>query len=158
MNQRYHSAAVMPDGTPEPEFRRDRELYYHPTTWPGARLPHAWLSRGGQQVSTLDLAGKGRFSLFTGPTGAAWSEAAAAASAQTGLPIAVFVIGPGQAQEDVFGDWALLREVEESGCVLVRPDMHVAWRARDASAPGGLMDALEGILGRRAPRMAKAAE
>ena len=158
MNQRYQSDAVMPDGTPEPGFTRDRELYYHPTTWPGARLPHAWLSRGGQQVSTLDLAGKGRFCLFTGPTGAAWSEAAAAASAQTGLPIAVFVIGPGQAQEDVFGDWALLREVEESGCVLVRPDMHVAWRARDASAPGGLMDALEGILGRRAPRMAKAAE
>ena len=158
MNQRYQSGAVMPDGTPEPEFRRDRELYYHPTTWPGARLPHAWLSRGGQQVSTLDLAGKGRFSLFTGPTGAAWAEAAAAASAQTGLPIAVFVIGPGQAQEDVFGDWALLREVDESGCVLVRPDMHVAWRAQDASAPGGLMDALEGILGRPAPRLARAAE
>ena len=40
---------------------RDRELYYHPTTWPGARLPHCWLGRGGHKVSTHDLAGKGRF-------------------------------------------------------------------------------------------------
>ena len=158
MNQRYHSAAVVPDGTPEPDFTRDKELYFQPTTWPGARLPHVWLSRQGQRVSTLDLAGKGRFSLFTGPTGAAWAEAAATASARTGVPIAVFVIGPGQAQEDVFGDWALVREVEESGCVLVRPDMHVAWRARDASAPGGLIDALDTVLGRRAPRLAQAAE
>ena len=158
MNQRYRSAAVVPDSTPEPEFRRDHELYYHPTTWPGARLPHAWLSRNGQQVSTLDLAGKGRFTLLTGPTGAAWAEAAATASAATGVPIAVFVVGPGQDQEDVFGDWALAREVEESGCVLVRPDMHVAWRARDASAPGGLLDALNAILGRGAARLAQAAE
>lgn len=158
MNQRYSSAALVPDGTPEPEFRRDRELYYHPTTWPGARLPHAWLSRGGQQVSTLDLAGKGRFSLFTGPTGVAWAEAAADAQGRTGVPIAVFVIGPGQAQEDVFGDWALLREVEESGCVLVRPDMHVAWRAKDASAPEQLGEALRAILGRSRRPMARAAE
>ena len=43
LGHRYRSGAVIPDGTPEPEFTRDPELYYHPTTWPGARLPHAWL-------------------------------------------------------------------------------------------------------------------
>jgi 2,4-dichlorophenol 6-monooxygenase len=37
------ASAVVPDGTPEPEYTRDRELYYHPTTWPGARLPHVWV-------------------------------------------------------------------------------------------------------------------
>ncbi|WP_282572252.1 FAD-dependent oxidoreductase [Roseomonas acroporae] len=157
MNQRYRSAAVVGDGTPEPVFDRDRELYYHPTTWPGARLPHAWLGRDGHQISTLDLAGKGRFSLFTGPTGSAWAEAAARTTAETGVPIEVFVIGPGQAQEDLFGDWAQLREVGESGCVLVRPDMHVAWRAQDSARTAGLTEAMLAVLGRGAPAVSRAA-
>jgi 2,4-dichlorophenol 6-monooxygenase len=151
MNQRYRSAAVVPDGTPEPEWQRDRELYYHPTTWPGARLPHVWLGNAGRQVSTLDLAGKGRFSLFTGVNGVAWAQAATDAAERTGVPVEVFVIGPGQAYEDLFGDWATAREVGESGCVLVRPDMHVAWRAQDASRTVGLSEALLRVLGRAAP-------
>jgi 2,4-dichlorophenol 6-monooxygenase len=63
------------------------------------------------------------------------------------------VIGPGREYEDPFGEWALLREVEEAGAVLVRPDMMVAWCALDA-APGlgeaedQLSTALAGILGR----------
>ena len=65
-----------PDGTPEPEYTRDRELYYHPTTWPGARLPHCWVGEGGHKVSTHDLAGKGRFTLLTGISGGAWATAA----------------------------------------------------------------------------------
>ena len=77
LGHRYRSGAVVADGTPEPEFTRDPELYYHPTTWPGARLPHAWLERGGEKVSTHDLAGKGRFTLLTGIGGEGWVEAAA---------------------------------------------------------------------------------
>ena len=38
-NHRYASAAVVPDGTPVPEFVRDPELYAQPTTWPGASCP-----------------------------------------------------------------------------------------------------------------------
>ena len=49
MGQRYRSGAVVSDGTPEPEYTRDPELYYHPTTWPGARLPHCWLGDGRPQ-------------------------------------------------------------------------------------------------------------
>ena len=43
MNQRYRSNAIVTDGIPEPEFTKDAELHYQPTTWPGARLPHVWL-------------------------------------------------------------------------------------------------------------------
>ena len=85
-NQRYRSAAVVPDGTPEPAYERDPELYYHPTTWPGARLPHCWLGHEGRKVSTLDLAGKGRFALFTGIGGEAWKEAAAEVGARVWRP------------------------------------------------------------------------
>jgi 2,4-dichlorophenol 6-monooxygenase len=30
---------------------------------------------------------------------------------------------------DPYGEWAARREVETTGCVLVRPDRHVAWRS-----------------------------
>ena len=39
MNQRYQSSAIVSDGTDEPECAMDAELHYHPTTWPGARIP-----------------------------------------------------------------------------------------------------------------------
>ena len=149
MNHRYTSAAVLPDGTPEPEFTRDAELYYHPTTWPGARLPHVWLEHKGIRVSNHDLAGKGRFALFTGIGGDAWAEAAELVTAQTGVEIAAYVIGPGREVLDTYDDWARAREVEENGAVLVRPDGHVAWRshalADDPAAELGA--AMEQLLG-----------
>ena len=44
LNQRYDSAAVIPDPTAgEEQWARDQELYLQATTRPGAKLPHAWL-------------------------------------------------------------------------------------------------------------------
>jgi len=132
LGQRYASGAVVPDGTPEPAYDRDPELYYHPTTWPGARLPHVWLGRAGRRVSTHDLAGKGRFCLLTGIAGEAWADAAEKVATDLGIELAAHVIGPGREHIDLYEDWARAREVGEDGCVLVRPDMHVAWRAAGA--------------------------
>src|SRR5215813_352011 len=61
LNQRYTSDAIVQDGKPAPDNPRDNELYHHATTWPGAKLPHAWVTRGPSRVSTLDLGGQGRF-------------------------------------------------------------------------------------------------
>nr|WP_127125874.1 FAD-dependent monooxygenase [Georgenia sp. SYP-B2076] len=158
LGQRYASTAVVPDGTPEPAYTRDPELYYHPTTWPGARLPHAWLGRDGHKVSTHDLAGKGRFTVLTGIGGRAWVEAARAVGAELGLDIAAYVIGPGQDLTDLYDDWARLSGVEEGGVVLVRPDMHVGWRSVTAvDDPAAALDeALRTVLAR--PRSTDAAE
>ncbi|WP_433507323.1 FAD-dependent oxidoreductase [Pseudonocardia halophobica] len=134
LGQRYRSGAVVGDGTPEPEYERDPELYYHPTTWPGARLPHCWLGRGGHKVSTHDVTGKGRFTVLTGISGQAWVGAAEAAARSVGIEVDAHVIGPGRDYTDVYDDWARLREVSESGCVLVRPDAHVGWRAHELPA------------------------
>lgn len=128
LNQRYHSSAVVSDGTPEPAYTRDRELYYHATTWPGARLPHCWLAYEGKTISSLDLVGKGHFTLLTGIGGEGWRQAAVEISIQTGVEISCFLIGPGREVLDLYDDWARLREVTESGCLLVRPDAHVGWR------------------------------
>ena len=129
LGQRYASTAVVPDGTPEPEYTRDRELFYHPTTWPGARLPHCWVGEGGHKVSTHDLVGKGRFTLLTGISGGAWASAAQRVATTLGIELVAHVIGPGREYTDLYDDWARVREVQEDGCVLVRPDAHVAWRA-----------------------------
>ncbi|MCX7646445.1 MAG: FAD-dependent monooxygenase [Rhodobacteraceae bacterium] len=136
MNQRYRSDAVETDGQIEPAFELDAELHYQPTTWPGARIPHVWVYEHGTGAkhSTLDLCGKGRFTIFTGIGGEAWEAAARSVGAEFGLDIAVRLIGPRRAIEDLTGDWARAREIGDSGCILVRPDHHVAWRAEAMTA------------------------
>ncbi len=150
LGQRYRSGAVVGDDTPEPEYDRDPELYYHPTTWPGARLPHCWLGHDGHKVSTHDITGKGRFTVLTGISGQAWAEAAAGAARALGIEVETHVIGPGREYTDVYDDWARLREVGESGAVLVRPDAHVGWRAHEllADPEKELTEALAQLLSR----------
>ncbi len=153
MNHRYRSSAIRPDGQPEPAFTRDPELHHQATTWPGARLPHAWVfdAATGAKHSVLDLCGKGRFTLLTGIAGeAGWRAAVASANAALGLDLAIRVIGPARDYEDWGGEWAGLREVAESGAVLVRPDHHVAWRRTEmvADPAGDLTTALAALLGR----------
>ncbi|QTN35103.1 FAD-dependent oxidoreductase [Cognatishimia activa] len=129
MNQRYKSDAIVTDGQMEPDFALDADLHYQPTTWPGARIPHAWLfdAEGGKH-STLDITGGGSFTLLTGLGGEAWVEAAAKVSAALGITLKAHVIGPRQTYVDHVGDWARAREIGDSGCILVRPDQHVCWR------------------------------
>ncbi|APH73280.1 FAD-dependent oxidoreductase [Aquibium oceanicum] len=145
MNQRYRSEAIVTDGQAEPAFEKDAELHYQPTTWPGARLPHVWVfGPNGEKVSTLDLAGHGRFSLLTGIGGKGWNEAARAVGEELGIEISVQTIGPRQQWEDYAGDWARARETRDSGAVLVRPDHHVAWRSE--TIPDKPVDELRRVL------------
>jgi 2,4-dichlorophenol 6-monooxygenase len=151
MNQRYASDAIVSDGTEDPGFDRDPELHHQPSTRPGAKLPHAWITRGREQLSTLDAAGRGRFTLFTGIAGDDWTCAATTATETLSVELATVVIGPGQEYEDPYGDWARLREIADSGVLLVRPDHHIAFRHAHAAASGDaevlLTAALRQILG-----------
>ena len=150
LGQRYASKAVLKDGTPEPAMTRDPELYYHPTTWPGARLPHAWLGKDGYKVSTKDITGKGKFALLTGISGEKWAAAASAVAKELGVEIDVHVIGAGRQYTDLYEDWTRLREVGEDGCVLVRPDQYVAWRSDSlpANAQAALLTSMKSVLSR----------
>lgn len=135
MNQRYESSAVIPDVGAEPEkWRRDRGLYNQPTSRPGAKIPHAWLvERDGVRVSTLDVTGKGLFTAVTGLAGAAWKEAALSLD----LPfLRVVVTGSPEAQ-DLYCEWQRIREIEEAGVLLVRPDGVVAWRDMEGTSDTG---------------------
>jgi len=146
-NHRYASAAVVPDGTAMPELRRDPELYAQPTTWPGAKLPHTWVTEHGRRVSTLDLAGRGRFTVVTGIGGQPWLDAAVELGAALGTTITPVSIGPGQPYEDPYGTWAGLREIDDGGVLLVRPDLYIAARHLSApSTPGQAHEWLAGVL------------
>jgi len=137
MGQVYTSSAVVSDGTARPEPARDPELYYHPSTFPGAYLPHAWVQRKQERLSTLDLVGHGRFTLLTGVGGKAWRDVAAQVAATLGIAIDVASIGgPKCDAQDVYGRWADLAGISESGCLLVRPDRHIAWRQQDNTTAG----------------------
>jgi hypothetical protein len=138
MNQRYTGpgAAIYKDDedcSAPPGFKRDPILYYEPTTYPGCRLPHAWLSTlvPTERVSTIDLTGHGQFTILTGIGGRElWEHAAQRVIRELRIPIKVYAIGFRQDYEDVYMDWANLREVDEDGAVLVRPDRFVAWRSK----------------------------
>ncbi|MDT7563087.1 MAG: 2,4-dichlorophenol 6-monooxygenase [Pseudonocardiales bacterium] len=150
LGYRYGGPAIVVDTTPEPPPARDPQLYYQATSRPGARVPHARLERDRTTLSTLDLVDGLGFALLTGAGGEPWADAAADIARRTGVPIAVHVIGalgPG-ALTDPYGEWAAVRESETTGCVLVRPDRHVAWRAvrLDADGAGGLAAAVEAVL------------
>jgi 2,4-dichlorophenol 6-monooxygenase len=146
LNQRYASTAIIDDGTVE-DWPRDRELYHQPATRPGAKLPHAWLTGAdGRRVSTLDLVGGGRFTVLTGVSGLDWAAAAERCGVRA---VRIGTAG----MRDVYGEWARLADIEEAGCLLVRPDGYIAWRhpaspdGADAAA-AALAGALDRVLSR----------
>lgn len=161
MNQRYKSSASLTDGQMEPAFELDAELHYQPTTWPGARIPHVWLhDQEGKKYSTLDLTGNGRFTLLTGISGEAWFEAAHKVANAFDIDLKAYVIGPRRNYIDHEGSWALAREISDGGCVLVRPDHHIAWRCDDlvSNPEAELIRVLSTILVRPNINLSLAAE
>lgn len=127
----YVSSAVVADvGAGEEAFARDRQVYLQATTRPGAKLSHAWLiDVDGHRISTLDVTGRGKMSLVTGLAGASWTRAAA----KLDLPFLRTVVIGDKGAEDVYRDWARIREIHEAGALLVRPDGYIAWRQTAAT-------------------------
>jgi hypothetical protein len=88
-------------------------MKYEPTSWPGARLPHVWLSGG---VALHDHLGEG-YTLLRLAGAQAHGAVLAQAFRAYGAPFAVLDIDEHRPR-DVYG-YDLL---------LVRPDLHVVWR------------------------------
>jgi 2-polyprenyl-6-methoxyphenol hydroxylase-like FAD-dependent oxidoreductase len=109
LGYRYVGSPVIAD---EPGGPAHLLREYVPTTWPGARLPHVWLSDG---VSIHDRIGDGYTLLeLAGGAGAA------------GLPEAFSEFGAPCTTLHVASDAA--RQVYGCDLLLVRPDLHVVWR------------------------------
>jgi 2-polyprenyl-6-methoxyphenol hydroxylase-like FAD-dependent oxidoreductase len=107
---RYVDSPVI---APEQGNGPDHSPRYAPTTWPGARLPHVWLADG---TALHDRLGAGFTLLRLGGTDAG-STTLEDAIRHTGAPIDVLDVPD-----------PLVRDLYERDFVLVRPDLHVAWR------------------------------
>jgi len=116
---------------PEPGDGPDPDnVQYVPTTWPGARLPHVWLDDGS---ALHDHLGPG-FTLLKLGSSSADTSALCTAFARLGAPLDVLEL-PDAAPRDIYG-YDLL---------LVRPDLHVAWRSnRPPEDPAALADLVTG--------------
>lgn len=149
LGQFYESSAVVSDGALPPPSR-DPDLYYEMSTVPGSHLPHAWVGDTMARTAMMDLAPYDRFTLLTGIAGEAWAAAADKVAHELGIPLETVVIGPGREVTDLYYDWAKLREVDENGALLVRPDKHIAWRAMSMpdDPATALRAALNQILGK----------
>ena len=132
MGQRYASTAIVPDGSPEPPYERDPELYYQATTWPGARLPHLWLDDGNPLHDVLgsgftllriqaagDQGGSGAPGAPTDRAAVGFARELAAEFGRLGAPLDLVEVTSAAAQA-VYPGHRL---------ILVRPDLHVAWRS-----------------------------
>jgi 2-polyprenyl-6-methoxyphenol hydroxylase-like FAD-dependent oxidoreductase len=118
LGYRYVDSPIIDNipGGPEHLFRE-----YHPTTWPGARLPNFWLADGS---ALQDHIGDDAYCLLrTGRGTEAETRALTHAFAALGAPIRVL---------DVTDPAA--REAYDADLLLLRPDLHVAWRGNHPPA------------------------
>jgi 2-polyprenyl-6-methoxyphenol hydroxylase-like FAD-dependent oxidoreductase len=124
LGYRYESSIVVSDhGEPPP----DESYTYRPTTWPGAHLPHVWLRPG---VALYDVMKPGYTLLRLGGS-CTDIRAIEAAFARRGVPYRSIDIPDTD-----------IREVMQRDLVLVRPDLHVAWRGDTAPADADAMTAI----------------
>lgn len=108
-------------------------LSYHPSTIPGHHLPHAWIERWGQKVSTRDLVSYDSFALFTAEP-QLWRDATLdTADTVDVIGIAGKINGTRDSRlwRNIDGQWEKYCGVGRTGAVLVRPDGIVVWRAKD---------------------------
>ncbi|WP_404320821.1 FAD-dependent monooxygenase [Arthrobacter luteolus] len=124
----YPQGVVLADSSPEPA-RDPSGLDYRPSTRPGHRFPHAWLTQEGQRISTLDLLQPASWTLVVGPEGEQWLSAAEKVAEELNIPLRSVSISEDGDSVDVDGTWATICGTEADGAVLVRPDGHVGWRS-----------------------------
>ncbi|KAG0646843.1 FAD-dependent monooxygenase apdD [Hyphodiscus hymeniophilus] len=138
MGYRYNdSPIIIPDpSTPEPPTSITK---YFPSTWPGARAPHVFLSDG--KTSIFDLYGPG-FTIVDFTDAGKASEMFVTAASKLSIPITRVHL-PKEAH---------CKAIWERDVVLVRPDGFVAWRSplqeAEEAGPGEIQKVLLFVAGR----------
>ncbi len=115
----YSGSGIIPDpGAPAPDSPIDK---YAPSAFPGARLPNTWLKEGpGGGVAVQDRCGPW-FTLLRAGANPPDAAPLARALERRGAPAAILDQPDGRAAE-VYG----------AGLLVLRPDLHVAWRGNAA--------------------------
>jgi hypothetical protein len=124
MGYRYRSDVIIAD---DPDDGAAVEDPFRPSGAPGTRLPHVWLRRGEETISSHDLIGRD-FVLFAGPDGGDWIEAAQRTGLRSKTSLGVCRVGFDVHDPD--GLFLPRLGVSPEGALLVRPDGFIAWRSR----------------------------
>ena len=123
-------ARSWPTARPSPPSRATPSSTTTRRPGPARGCRTAGSASAGAKVSTLDLAGKGRFALLTGIGGEALGRGRGGRSPSApASPIAAYVIGPGRESHDLYDDWARVREVR-GGRLRARPPRRARRLAR----------------------------
>ncbi|KAJ5633484.1 FAD binding domain-containing protein [Penicillium lividum] len=133
MGYRYNSPIVIrrDDDGVEPDFSPHK---YIPTTWPGSRAPHLYLTN---RVSIFDMFGKDwTLLVFTNQE-----------VGKIHLVTAARSLGLSLRQVDLSEEKDAKR-LYERNLVLIRPDHHVAWRAMEIESLKAARNVIEVITGR----------
>ncbi len=110
LGYRYIGSPVIWEEPGGPEHRYE---FYQPTTWPGARLPHVWLDDGTPIQDRIPE----HYVLLRLGGSQADATPLLQAFGELGAPFCVLDIAD-----------AAPRDIYEQDLILLRPDMHVAWR------------------------------
>jgi hypothetical protein len=112
LGYRYIDSSIVID---EPGDGPDPNSFdYTPTTWPGSRLPHVWLDNGS---AVQDLINPNCYTLVNLSGDLDLSEEFSREFEKLSVPFEVLTISSDAA-----------KQVYERDLLLLRPDMHVAWR------------------------------
>lgn len=112
LGYRYSNSPIVVD---EPGEGPDPNSFdYTPTTWPGSRLPHVWLSDGS---AVQDLIKPNCYTLVNLSGDSDANGVFAKEFEKFSVPFEVLAI-----------ESAAAKQVYERDLLLLRPDMHVAWR------------------------------
>jgi 2-polyprenyl-6-methoxyphenol hydroxylase-like FAD-dependent oxidoreductase len=124
LGYRYVDSPIIDNipGGPELLFRE-----YHPTTWPGARLPHVWLADG---TPMQDRIPDDSFTLLRLGRTRADTAGIEDALKSHGAPLTVLGVAD-DAARDIYG----------YDLILLRPDMHIVWRGNAGPADAATLAA-----------------
>jgi len=124
LGYRYAGSPIIADepGAPEDDFRQ-----YVPTSWPGARLPHVWLDG---HTAIQDRIGRG-YTLLRLRNSKSETSGLEKAMRALGAPFEVLDV-PDRVARDIYG----------FDLILLRPDLHVAWRGNRLPAEPAQLAAL----------------
>ena len=132
---RYTGSPVIApaEGTPGGSGPDPAGYRYAPTTWPGARLPHIWLDDGNPLHDMLGDC----YTLLLLPV------SASASALEYARELALAFLGLG-APLDVVEVTSATAQAVYAGhqLILVRPDLHVAWRSGDSRPDAAALAAL----------------
>jgi FAD-dependent monooxygenase len=133
MGYRYSSPLIMVSESDddEPPFVPRR---YTPTTWPGGRPPHLFLSDG---TAIFDKFGK-NWTLLVFIVGDVGQHHLVNAATDSSLPLVLVELSNEE----------YARKLYERDLVLIRPDQHVAWRSNKIDSIEGAHELLRIVTGR----------